>query len=129
MKNLGARAAVAILVLGIAATIGVCVRCGDWNDGQVAMALFTLWAISPYGGFMALTLRRRRSQAVSWILAGGALVAVLFGVGALVDGFIVHLDAQSGLLFIFVPLWQWVGWIPFALLSALTPAQPSIRSR
>ena len=45
----------------------------------------------------------------------GSLLLVLFGVGAIFDGFFMYLDAQNGLLFIFIPLWQLVGSFILAL--------------
>jgi len=123
MKTLATRLAVVVLLAGILATAGVALDAGNWREGRLAMALFTVWAVSPYAGFLMLTTWTRRSLTASWIVAIAALAAVLFGVGALVDGFFIHTDAQNGLLFIFIPLWQWVWWVPFAVLSSIMAAR------
>ncbi len=68
---------------------------------------FIAWAVSPYI-YLAV--------AASWVSAKASITAVFalsllvgaFGVWLLVDVMFIHPDAQGGLVFIFVPLWQWV---------------------
>ncbi|PCJ35519.1 MAG: hypothetical protein COA75_10200 [Cellvibrionales bacterium] len=68
---------------------------------------FIGWAVSPYVylAVMVKILSNRTSiNAVFMmsILVGG------FGVWMLADAMFIHVDAQGGLVFILVPLWQWV---------------------
>lgn len=79
---------------------------------------FILWALSPHVAFALLQGRMSRPWA-SAVASLGALAASAFGAVAFYDGFYVHLDALNGLLFIFVPLWQWFG---FGLVAVLAGA-------
>ena len=68
---------------------------------------FILWAVSPYLYLAVLTKAARQKGASIAVLLVSVLAAV-FGIGALVDAMFIHLDAQSGLVIVFAPLWQWV---------------------
>ncbi len=66
-----------------------------------------VWAISPYFYLfvMASAVTKKASRIAVFILA---LLAGSFGLWAIIDAMFIHLDAQAGLAYIFIPLWQWV---------------------
>jgi len=68
---------------------------------------FIVWAISPYFylSVLAKAVTKKVSNIAVFILAlfGGGL-----GLWVIVDAMFIHLDAQGGLVYIFIPLWQWV---------------------
>lgn len=68
---------------------------------------FIGWAVSPYAylAFMARLVTEKASWIAVCLLA---LLAGAFGVWALVDAMYIHPDAQGGLAFAVVPLWQWL---------------------
>jgi hypothetical protein len=76
---------------------------------------FMVWGVSPYLYLAALN---------RWMKAPGpmratliiAVLAGLIGIWMLFDATFLNLDAQSGLAFLFTPLWQW-----FLLLIASVP--------
>ena len=119
------RLAIAFLILAVLVTVGISGHAGGWKSGPVDP--FTLWAVSPYGAFALLCLAVRNRPIAARISAVGSILAAAFGMVALIDGFFFHLDAQNGLLFIFVPLYQWAGWVFFALLSAFGVATQKAR--
>ncbi len=49
-------------------------------------------------------LTKHKSKLIALLVA--AVIAGAFGVGVIIDAFYFHIDAQSGLVFIFIPLWQ-----------------------
>lgn len=51
----------------------------------------------------------RRSAAVAWVLLVASIAEVGFGMWTYHRAFTVHLDAPSGLVYAFVPIYQW-GW-------------------
>jgi len=75
---------------------------------------FILWAVSPYGLLMILIKEAKSKAARIGILVLCAIVCLL-GLILIIDAMYIHLDAQSGLVYIFAPLWQWVGLLIFAV--------------
>ena len=116
------RWAIAFLVLAILFTMGVSAYAGG---GRIPVDPFTLWAVSPYAAFLVLCLGLRQRGFASGISAVGAVLAAAFGILSFTNGFFIHLSSCSPLLFIWVPLYQWGGWLLFALLAAVaSAAQP-----
>ena len=94
-----AGALVTLGVMGIAMTLTL--------DGLGFLVAITLWAVSPFAGLWVMA--RRRAPPRGWLAI--ALVASLVVAGSTwiyVEGFFVKPDAQSGLLFLFIPFWQWI---------------------
>jgi len=73
----------------------------------VVAAPWIVWIVSPY---LPLFLFGRRRVNLARSAISSVLTVTVIGFASLVyfDGFFTHLDAQSALLFIFVPLYQWV---------------------
>jgi hypothetical protein len=98
-----------VLGVGAIATIGLMIWEAQWNTGLIEwlmVAGFAVWAGSPYVTLAVLNALSR-SPASRLILLAGSLVIVGGGLPAYYDAFFVHLDAQSGLVFVFIPLYQW----------------------
>jgi hypothetical protein len=106
-------AAVATLLLEVAAA--------SWPASGAGLG-FMAWGVSPYLYLAALN---------SWVKTPGAIKAMLImtalagqiGIWLVVDAMFLNPDAQSGLVFLFAPLWQW-----FLLLLATLPLYFSNRS-
>ncbi len=69
---------------------------------------FIVWAMSPYG-YLTLLIKLVSSKAATIAALVIAIITSVFGLGLLIDTMFIHLDAQGGLIYIFAPLWQWVG--------------------
>ncbi|WP_372016584.1 hypothetical protein [Pseudoxanthomonas sp. 10H] len=90
----------------------------DATGWQVLGAML-LWAVSPLAG-MALAARLLRGSPLAWrVFAAGAAVIAIVGLVAYVDAAFVHIDAQGGLVFVFMPLWQWLATIGLGLVCGL----------
>ncbi len=70
----------------------------------VFFGLMLLWVCLPYI-LLHLWLTQEPARNQKFILALET-AAILFSGYAYFDAFFVHIDAQSGLIFIFLPLWQ-----------------------
>lgn len=76
---------------------------------------FLAWGLSPYL-YLLFMVRRAATPLTARIALAIAVVASFIGVWLPVDAMFVEPDAQSGLVFLFAPLWQW-----FLLLVATVP--------
>jgi hypothetical protein len=111
---------VSILVLlagGALATAGMMIYAAQpWGDnyayqsvaGYLSLLLFMGWAISPYVALMVTTVWLAGPGAGRWMVLAGALLITVFGTWLTTEAIIIHPDAQGGLVFIFLPLYQWL---------------------
>jgi len=77
----------------------------------VPLLLLFLWAVSPIVVLagVATKFESRCGRAIDFILLAAVCVLASSGVAVYQVGFFGgHPDAQSGLLFVFVPLYQWL---------------------
>jgi hypothetical protein len=88
----------------------------QWS-GLLQLFGFLVWANVPYLAvyWLAAVLVHGRGSAMLVLISSFAVV--IFGAVIYFDAFIVHLDAQSALVFLFVPLYQLLA--VAALLGAL----------
>jgi hypothetical protein len=113
-------AAFASCIFGTLFTLGMMVYAGSgWRQGAewwLSFMVFGLWSLVPYAGLVAcgLLANRTKGQALT-ALIGSALVVCL-GVLLLVDGFFIHPDAQSALVFIVLPFYQLAGVVVLILI-------------
>ena len=97
-----------LFLLGLAALV---VKLLGRGGSKVLIGVFGfgMWAAAPTLLLLWYVLRRVNlaGQALA-ALVGSCLVAA-FGASVYFDGFVAHPDPQSGLLLVFVPVYQWVG--------------------
>ncbi len=68
---------------------------------------FLLWAISPY--LFAVFMTKQSTQyAATLVVTGVSSVLAIGGVFLLIDAMYIHLDAQSALVFVVIPMYQWI---------------------
>lgn len=107
-----------ILGAGTVFSIGSLISDARWNTevwAILASVLFGLWVASPYVALGFLCATPRRYAAPCWVALVGAIPPVIYGGWAYVHILYLHLDAQSALAYIFVPLYQW-GWTAVVLI-------------
>jgi len=75
---------------------------------------FIVWALSPYAYMFTMAKLVDRKVATIVVIAL-VVLASAFGIWVLVDVMFIHPDAQGGLVFVAVPVWQWA----FLLLATL----------
>lgn len=67
---------------------------------------FIVWAVSPYA-YLALMAKLVSTSTAELIVLLLSFLVGSLGVWLIIDAFFIHLDAQSGLVYIFAPIWQW----------------------
>jgi hypothetical protein len=76
--------------------------------GYLLLAVFIAFDLSPNIGLAFLSLRFKRSIAAFVCFAVGASVISLGGAFAYFDVAFINIDAQGGLVFLFMPIVQWL---------------------
>ncbi len=66
-----------------------------------------VWAISPYL-FAVFMIKRITHHAAILIATGVSFILAIGGVFLLIDAMYIHLDAQSALVFVVIPMYQWI---------------------
>lgn len=75
---------------------------------------FLIWGVSPYALLIALIKAAKSSMArISAFVI--TLVTGSWGIVVIINAMFIHPDPQGGLVFLFIPFWQWL----FLLLSVL----------
>lgn len=105
----------ALLLVGAATTLGFMIDAGEPDRPWwwLAFSLFGGWALVPYALVAAATRWRPANRASRSVLCAAAALLSGLSILSLYSAFVIHLDAQSALVFIFLPLWQLVGLLPF----------------
>ncbi len=68
---------------------------------------FIVWAISPYL-FAVFMTKRSTHPAAILIAIGVSFILAIAGIFLLIDAMYIHLDAQSALVFVVIPMYQWI---------------------
>lgn len=109
-----------LIVVAAAATLLLGVTASSQPASAVGLG-FLAWGVSPYL-YLAAMNRWAKTRAAGKAVLVIAVLASLIGVWVLLDAMFLHPDAQSGLAFLFAPLWQW-----FLLLIATVPVYLFVR--
>lgn len=100
-----------LCVTGLVITALVGIRAGDKSSlfAIFIVGAFGVWAILPYVALLR-SERRGGARVVRGVSLSTAALVVVFGVSAYLDEFVLRQrpDAEAGLLFIFVPMCQWL---------------------
>ncbi len=95
---------------------------------SISAAGFIGVAVSPYIGLTLCLKRARRKSSIATGTIVGAIVAG-FGIWTFIDAMLVNPEAQSGLVFIVVPLWQWALILSSGLLYFLLNLRKNVCRR
>ena len=68
---------------------------------------FLVWAISPYL-FAAFITKYSTEYAAISMATGASVILAIGGVFLLIDAMYIHQDAQSALVFVVIPMYQWI---------------------
>lgn len=98
-----------VLAVDMIVTVGFMLRAGEpskiwWWPLAIG---FLIWTLLPYAVFAYLAWRFRARFAPSLTLFVGTLVVSGLSIFSLYDAFVAHLDPQSGLVLLVLPLLQW----------------------
>lgn len=77
-------------------------------SGYLGLFLFLTWAASPY--IYLYWMSRKLNVSGPFKLARLILTTIVCvgGIYIVVDSTFIHLDAQGGLIFVFLPVYQWI---------------------
>ncbi len=68
---------------------------------------FLIWAISPYL-FAVFMTKRIIQHAAILIVTGVSFILAIGGIFLLIDAMYIHLNAQSTLVLVVIPMYQWI---------------------
>lgn len=113
------RAIFFLLAVGAIGTLGFIAYAADPGQPSSWWFLFLLavWALLPYAIAAAAVRWQPASHASDSVLLLAAVLLAGLGTFGLYDAFILDPDPQSGLLLIFLPLWELLGLIPVVGIS------------
>lgn len=113
------RLVLAVLALGALVTLGFMLYAGSWERPYwwLALLVFYGWTLVPYLFCGVVAHRMQGAPAALRLMALAA--ALLSGASGFLlhQSFIARPDAQGALVFVFLPLWQLVALLPFALAA------------
>lgn len=104
------------LLLGIGGitTLGFMLYAGEPSEPTwwLLAIPFAAWSVIPYGALAVVARRLGNQQTASRIVLAAAALTSVIAIAALYTTFIAYADAQSGLVFLFLPVWQTVAALP-----------------
>ena len=105
----------ALFAMGGAVTLLSMVHAGQPEALRwyLEVAPFALWALVPFGAGAWVSRRVRHAPSALAVMVACALVLLLATGALLYQTFWASPDAQGGLVFLFLPVWQLVGELPF----------------
>ncbi len=103
----------------------------DPVDLELDQFLFLLWLVSPFAGFLIVSLLTERFSSIRHVPTIGLVIAILMFAFRLMCYVGVATDRSStvGLLFLFEPFWLWVGAFPIYGVSVLIAWSDNRQSR
>lgn len=66
------------------------------------------WLVAPYAGMGLLLTRRKFTLRQEIVHLFGAIGIVAFGIIIFLDGFFLHSDPRNWILYLLVPIYQWI---------------------
>jgi hypothetical protein len=120
------------LAIGLGVSLFALSRSVSDKSPIVATAIFLAWNVLPYLvlAFVTESARlRERIPPVAVLVAAFAVSAFAAWVYSVAIFFAARLDAQTGLLFLFIPIWQFAGIVGVAFVTALVLAIRANRAK
>ena len=98
---------IALISVSLTLVIGV-----EVADKPVSLSIMSIifWAASPYSMLFVIAACSKSKMANTFSILVSVTCSVL-SLGLIIDSMYFHLDPQGGLVFVFLPVWQWVGLI------------------
>lgn len=100
-----------VLIAAAAACLGLLTWAADLGSTSrfLTALAFGLWVVSPFIFLLHASLRRRDNRIWQYGLLVTSLLTAGFACIVYYAAYFISPDAQSALVFAFVPLWQWLG--------------------
>lgn len=114
--------------LGVIATVTLSIYAAQpWGDndayqdisGYLLLTVFVAWAISPYAYLFRSAGRHSPNRMSNLFRVAVTLLICIGGIAVVFDTVFIHPDAQGGLVFILLPVYQWlvIGVLKLILVS------------
>jgi hypothetical protein len=102
------------LILGFLTSIAFMIHAGEPRilSWWLLFFPFAAWTLVPYALVVQAARRQPASRSSQTVLLFAAAALLAFGSFTLYEAFVAHLDAQSGIVFVFLPLYELVGLVP-----------------
>ena len=78
-----------------------------------------LWAVSPYLAMFIVLRVITKKEILIKTFSVCTFAISLFAAFILFDTMFIHIDAQGGLIFLFLPIYQWLAFIVFLFICSL----------
>ena len=117
-----------ILILATIFTIAIMVYAAQpWGDNHAYKTFsdyltlfgYMAWAISPYFMLAIIFDGFLHHPSASLTALVGTVLIVLASAALLIDAFFVHINAQGGLIFLFLPIPQWLAALFLGLICLI----------
>jgi len=83
-----------------------------------------LWMLAPYLGLSSIIVKMQHTLRQLIVLFFGSAGMAAFGIFMLFDGFFIHVDPRSRVMFWIVPMYQWVALAGTAALRTAVGRKP-----
>lgn len=113
------RLAFAVPLVGALGGIGFMLYVGDfhsWGD-WLFFTVISAWTAAPYVAMAVVGRTFRAERGPLAIVCAGSILLMGLAAWVMVEAFFVGPDAQSGLVFLFIPFWQALFFLPFLLAA------------
>lgn len=113
------RTIILIVLMGVLITWGFMVQAGEpenWWWWPLFLP-FAAWAAVPYAAAAFASYHFRKVVPALWLLLLAGALLSLSATYLLYEAFVAHPDAQSGIVFIFLPVCQLLGLAPFVIAA------------
>lgn len=106
-----------ITILSLLVTMGLMIYSAQpWGDnyaykniaGYILLGVFLAWAASPYVILWLLSNKAVDDRVSVLTILGGTVLICGLTLALLIDTVFIHIDAQGGLVFLFLPIYQWI---------------------
>ena len=76
--------------------------------GYVGLIFFTGFAVSPYAYLFFRSAPKTETALTQWLFVGIGIAITVLGIAIIYDATIISIDAQSGIVFFIIPIYQWI---------------------
>lgn len=117
-----------VLIVAMLVTVAIMTYAAQpWGENKenqtlidyVYLVAFSLWSIVPYLSLMIFIHLFRKHEFTYKVVNIGAGMIILVSLAFLIDTVFIHTDAQGALVFLFLPIYQWLALLLLGIISAI----------
>jgi hypothetical protein len=100
--------AVAVVVIGALASVGLMIWVGHRNPSRLLLALFVIWDLSPFIGLLLADIVSKRWSVITRATLYGVMLILTLSTLALYGDVVLRPRPQPAFRFLVVPLGSWL---------------------